>query len=232
MWPHSFVVGVGGISVCIGTDDPDLVASLAPWCIDEATDLAEPVDLYDYGIELHPAQPDARGVPRVMPNLRHGSDRLATVPDEGPLVDGLLRILGGLEAERVDGEFALSGVPLVCDDGVHLLTVEEMKHGSYRRFAADGAMPLLVDRVWVDPDALTVRVAAPLGSGRPAEVLPLRAWNIAPYGVGPDAPTAELVAAAASRVAVVPDTDPREPSAMLLGLARLVQHLRPGRGAV
>ncbi len=174
MWLHSFVIGIGDLAVCVGTDDDDLAAALAPWVVDA------PATLVDFGAELHPRE-TPRGIARTLPNLRRGSNWIASAPAADPVRDGLLRILGALAEQPVPGEFRLAAVPVLRDGAVDLLTVDEVAHGSYRRLSRGGATPLLVDRVSIDPEALTVRIAAPLGSGQP------RSWPHCGAGASPTA---------------------------------------------
>jgi hypothetical protein len=218
VWLHSFVIGIGGLAVCVGTDDDGLAAALSPWVIDA------PATLVDFGAQLHPP-PAARGSARVHPNLRHGSDWIASAPDPAVVREGFLRILGALAGEPAPGEFRLAAVPSVRDGAVDLLTVPEVSHGSYRRLSRGGSKLLLVDRVDVDPAALTVRIAAPLGSSDPPLVWPLRSWHTVPLGPSPDAPLTLVVASAAPRLVA----DAATGAAALDGLLRLVQQLRPER---
>lgn len=216
MWLHSFVIGIGDLAVCVGTDDDAIVDALAPWVIDE------PATLVDFGVQLHP-RPTARGVARTHPNLRHGSDWIASAPDPQVVSDGLMRILGALAAEPAEGEFRLAAVPSLRNGAVDLLTVHEVAHGSYRQLSRGGAKVVVVDRVDIDPERLTVRIAAPLGSGEQPTVLPLRSWRIGPNAPEPGAPPSAVVAAMARRVLPNAGTGPTT----LGGLVRLVERLAP-----
>ena len=215
MWPHSLVLELGGEEVCVGSDDEHLLGRLAPWAVDR------PGGLVDYGVELHPIPAPPR-MPRVLPNLRHGSSYLAAAPDEAVLVDGLLRILGACANGPAPGEFMFGAVPVVNGDGVELMTTREVSNGSYRQLARRGRQPLLVDRVAIDPVACTARIAGPLGAADAELVLPIRALRA--DGEAPAGPEslAHLAARLAPRLLA---TAPDDASADLESLVTLVQRV-------
>lgn len=245
MWPHSLVLGLGRTAVCVGTDDHDLAAHLAPWAI------TEPAELVDLAAELHPTSPvDGRSA-RPMANLRRGSDWLAATPDPGPVRDGLLRILATIAADGIAADtiaadddmrgasrrMMLAGVPSIRDGAVDLLALAQVATGSYRRLAAAADRLPLVDRVVVDVDALTVHVAAPLGrpgDNTAGEAWPLRSWRVDPPLLPPngddsgdDGRVAHKVAALAPLLDVVGVPGRGGPHGALSALACLLERLPP-----
>ncbi len=217
MWPHSFVLALDGDEVCVGTDDADLVRRFAPWAVDR------PDGLVDYGIELHPVPAGPR-MPRVLPNLRHGSDYLVAAPDPEVLADGLARILAASARPVAEHEVLLGAVPVVHGDAVELMTPMEVSRGSYRQLARRGRRPVLVDRVAIDPIAGTARIPAPLDSDEADMVLPIRSLRV--DGEAPDGSpsTATHVARLAPRLL---STGVDETAADLVALATLLHRLPP-----
>jgi hypothetical protein len=229
--------------VCVGTDDHDLAAYLAPWAI------IEPAELVDLAAELHPRSPADGNGARMMANLRRGSDWVAATPDPGPVGDGLLRILAAIAADDIAADdmrgagrrVMLAGVPSIRDGAVDLLPPAQLATGSYRRLAAAADRLSLVDRVVVDVDSLTVQVATPLGrpgDSTAAEVWPLRSWRVdlpmTPLDTGDErgdgGHVAQTVAALAPLLDVVgvPGHDGhRGPHGALSALARLIERMPP-----
>jgi len=217
VWPHSFVLALGGDEVCVGSDDAQLVQRFAPWTVDR------PGGLVDFGVELHPI-PAAPRAPRALPNLRHGSSYLAAAPDPAVLVDGLARILGACARPPAAGEFMLRAVPVVTADGVELMTPDEVSGGSYRQLSRRGRRPLLVDRVAIDALAGTARIAAPLATDEPDLVLPITRLHIDGEPPAADASAAAHVARLAPRL---PATGLADTRADLEALAMLLQRVAP-----
>ena len=197
MWPHSLVIGVGEVAVCVGTDDAGLAAHLQPWAVDE------PAGLVDYALTLHPPE-RPRGEPRELPSLRHGTDVLARTQDTDLLRDGLLRTLAAL-APSPAGTVRLSGVPLLRDGAVHLAPPELAAVLPSRWLAQHGFTPVWVQSVAVNPATLQVHIAAPLGSDDQPLVAPLHDWWITVHDPTVELTFAQWLTHAAPRLGPVAD---------------------------
>ncbi|MDO8362943.1 MAG: hypothetical protein Q7V88_08595 [Actinomycetota bacterium] len=201
MWPHTFTIAVDDTLIAVGTDDDELMEVLEPWVTDGDTDNdtdngsnngsnngslttstdtrfgpSTPAPQIDFGLELHPARPEARGARRELPTFRHGTRVVGRAADIAALRDGLLRTLGSLTSPTLPGCIRISGVPLLRDGGVELAQPEAVDRVSHRWLLHRGLTPLYVPSVLIDPHDLTVRIEAPLGAGEAPVMAPLRRW--------------------------------------------------------
>lgn len=215
MWPHSLVIGVGEVAVCVGTDDADVAAHLQPWAVDE------PAGLVDYALTLHPPE-RLRGEPRELPSLRHGTDVLARTQDPDLLRDGLLRTLAAL-ASTPAGTVRVTGVPLLRDGVVHLAPPELAAVLPSRWLAQHGYTPVWVQSVAVNPTTLQVHIAAPLGSDQEPLVASLHEWWITVHDPTVELTFAQWLTHAAPRLGAVVDA-PTD-TAALEGLMALLRRL-------
>ena len=167
-------LAIGDIVVVIGTDDDQLAATLAPWLTTVPLDFD--LSLVDFSAELHPPRPENRSVPRSIPVVHHGTVVLARSTDLDEVRASLLRVLGALAAVVPDGHVRLTGTPLLRDGAVELAAPNMAADGS-RALRRRGYQPLYSGSVIIDPAALTVSIAPPLGSREPQTVAPLHSWS-------------------------------------------------------
>ena len=234
MWPHQFTIALGDVAVGIGTDDDQLATTLAPARI-EPGELLDP-ERVDFGMEWHPARP-ARGVPRSLPTNQHGSSVIGRATDLAALRDGLLRTLADAAAPTPPGCVRLTGLPLLRDGAVELVSPDDIGQLSHRRLVARGYSPTYVPSVLIAPGTLTVHIAAPWGTDAPPTVAPLRTWWAQlPAGEAGHALTlGQTVAHVAHRIAqpmIEPPTVPTGADAELAALVHLVQQLPPTLGSM
>lgn len=197
MWLHLMSLAIGDVIVVVATDDDALAATLAPWQATVPSDF----DLLqiDFSAELHPPPPAHRSLPRSIPVVHHGTVVLARSTDLDELRDALLRSLGSIAMEVPAGCLRLSGVPLLRDGGIELAALQTGADGS-RALRRRGFDPLYSGSVVIDPRALTVQIAAPLGSSVPPVLAPLgRWWSDLPDAI-PPWPFGQRVAMTVSRV--------------------------------
>ena len=174
MWPHQFTIALGDTAVGIGTDDDQLAAALALWQI-SPDELLDPLRI-DFGVEWHPSGPTGRGVPRPVPTNQHGSTVVGRATDIGALRDGLLRTLGAVVAPVPAGHVRLTGLPLLRDGAIELVSPGVISRLSHRGLLARGFTPIYVPGVVIDPIAMRATIAAPWGTDAAAIVAPLRRW--------------------------------------------------------
>jgi len=158
VWPLSFVLGVGETAVTIGTDSPSILEQLAPWRIDE------PAALVDFGLELTPAQPEERSAPRLLPNLRHGSDRIAQCDRPEVLSESLRRILGGFAAPPTTTQLRVRGATLVRKGIAYLVPLSNLSSLSYRWLQRHGFDAFYVPSARLDAATVELVIDAELGS--------------------------------------------------------------------
>jgi hypothetical protein len=113
VWPHSITVGIEGQAIAVGTDDPEAIAGLGPWRVEDVGGTV------DYHLELHPEE-SGRGTPKRLPGLYHGSCTLLRTRDADRLRAALLRVLASHARPAHDGQFRVALMPLVRQ-GVALL---------------------------------------------------------------------------------------------------------------
>jgi hypothetical protein len=167
VWPHSFVIGVNGVAVTIGTDDHAVVDHLQQWCIDE------PSQLVDFGLELHPVQPSERSAPRNLPNLKVGSDVLARTDDVELLRDALLRVVAAATNDVPAGMLRVSGAVLERDGRGYLVPEGNLRTVSMRVLQRRGVRVWPAQSILVDAARLEVVLDPPLGSNAAPRRLPL-----------------------------------------------------------
>ena len=215
-------LSIGENLVVVATDDDQLAATLAPWLTTAHADFNE--SLVDFSAELHPARPEQRSVPRSIPVVHHGTAALARSNDVDELRAALLRVLGSLAAAVPEGHVRVSGVPLVRDGAIELATPNAAADGS-RALRRRGYEPLYSGSVIVDPAALVVSIAAPLGSSGQPITAPLDSW-------WSDLPDAQPAWSFAQRVAMTLPrthslTTEQIMSAQLAALVALMERLPP-----
>lgn len=167
MWPHSIVVGVNRAAVTVGTDDAELVAFLEPWRVDE------PRTLVDFGLLLHPEQPEERSAPRVLPSLKFGSDVIARFDDRARLRDGLLRMITAAVSPPADGLLRMSGAVLERSGVAYIVPEGNLRTISLRWLGRFGLVPWPSQTVLVDAASLEVQWDVALGSTGPGRRLPI-----------------------------------------------------------
>lgn len=158
MWPHSIAVGVGHTAVVVGTDDALLIAELDPWRVE--VDRA----VVDLVLESTPEQPEQRSAPRVLPNLRHGSTRIAASSNVAMLRNALLRMLGAYADVHAEGYLRLPGMLLVREGRGTLVPLESARLVGPRQFERMGFEPQYSQSVLIDVAAGDAIVDAPLGA--------------------------------------------------------------------
>ena len=169
MWPHSITVGLGRTAVAVGSDDSSIIEGLEPWRIDVERDVV------DLAIEISPAQPSDRSAPRTLPNLRHGSDRIATSTDVSMLRDALMRVLAAHETRHATGFLRLPGMVLVRNGVGTLVPLSSARLVGQRQLERMGYEPVTAQSVLVDAGTCEAVIDAPLGSGAPVRRIPLAA---------------------------------------------------------
>lgn len=213
------MVGVGDTAISVGTDDPDVIAMLEPWRIDETAELV------DYAVRLNRVDATARTGPRDFPYLRHGSRDIARSRDPQVLIDALMRILGSYERPAQPGQVRLALMPLVRN-GVALLAPESHVGTIPERWmkARDITRYLSISSL-VDLPSLTVLVEPRLGSDDEPIAIPLAAWWFASYD-----PEREFTPGGAVALAMGIAEGKHEGNALelLTGLVGLVSQLPPG----
>lgn len=197
MWPHSSRLTLGGLSVCVATDDPAVAALWAPWA--DRDDPHDPDALVDLGLERAVGR---TGAPvRPLASLRHGSRSLGRTQDVSVLDDAFWRTLGGHldppAAVEIDAALVLgpAGGVLVERDVVDVLPVHALADAGWRTWPVHH-----VGLEVASTGTLVARLAAPLVGGGAALESPLVDWWVAD---APErsAPLAEQVAARARGVA-------------------------------
>jgi hypothetical protein len=157
VWPHHIVVGINGLAVSIGSDDPDTIDRLEPWRVDVDT------ELIDYGLQLHPAPGQDRG-PRRLPRLMHGSCDLIRLHDENELITALLRILASFSEEPHPNVLRVSLMTLVHEGRALLIPIDHGGRISRRWFARKEIQPLYGLSSLIDVEQFTVSVDAPISA--------------------------------------------------------------------
>ena len=170
MWPHSLVIGVHGSAVTIGTDDPALAGFLERWRIDEETNIV------DFGLETASAQPTARSAPRILANLKHGSEPIARAEDATLLRDALLRMITAATAPVPDGLLRVNGTVLESAGLGHLVPEPNLRTVSHRALGRRGITAHVGQTVLVDVATLEVVLDTPLGTDAPGRRLALASW--------------------------------------------------------
>lgn len=175
MWPHSITVGLNGRAISIGTDGPEVIASLDRWRID---DVGEPVD---YCLELHPETPGP-GKPRPLPGLYHGSTALVRTTDTARLTTAFLRVLGAYARPAGDGQVRLGLTPVVRNGVALLVPPTTVATVPDRWLTAQGIEALYTISSLVDAHRGNVLVDPPLGSDEEPTARAFGGWWLPPSG--------------------------------------------------
>lgn len=167
MWPHSIAVGVGRTAIVVGSDDAHLIAELEPWRVDVDRNLV------DFALETDPPQPESRSAPRLLANLRHGSDRLVHSTDVAMLRESLFRMLSAYEHETKPGTLRLNGMLLEREGGAIVVPLDNARLVPVRQLQRLGFTPCYSQSVLIDVATQEVLVDARLGDAQPARRLKL-----------------------------------------------------------
>jgi len=167
VWPHSLVVGINGVAVCVGTDDPAVAEYLAAWRIDE------PAELVDFGLRLHPAQPSERSAPRNLPSVHVGSDVLGRSEDTESLRNALLRLIAAVTEPIPQELLRIRGAVLERDSQAWIAPEGNLRTVSLRRLKRSGFGVWFAQTVLIDAEAMQVVIDRPLGSSETMRRLPL-----------------------------------------------------------
>ena len=151
MWPHSLVIGVGGVAISVASDDPTVIGRLRPWQIDADRDVV------DYALELDPARPEGR---------------------RGVLTTAFMRILATFSPGAGADHFRIGLMPIVHDGRVILIPPDHGGKISHRWYKSESIRPIYSMSSLVHVANLTVDLDAPLDSSdsASAESLPLLEW--------------------------------------------------------
>jgi hypothetical protein len=169
VWPHSITIGLGGKAISIGTDTPEVIATLEPWRIH---DVDEPVD---YCLELTPAAP-ARGKPRPFPGLYHGSTALLRSRDTSRLTSAFLRVLNSHAHPAGDGQVRIGLMPVVRDGVAFLVPPASVATVPDRWLVSGGLEALYTVSSLVDAGKAQVLVDPPLGDDDQPMTLSFGGW--------------------------------------------------------
>lgn len=180
MWPHSITIGLGGTAVVVASDDSSIVEELGPWSVDVERSVV------DLALETTPAQPAERSAPRTLPNLRHGSDRIATSPDVAMLRAALMRMLAAHGSRHATGFLRLPGMVLVREGRATVVPLGGARFVAHRQFRRLGFDPVYAQSVLIDVAAVEAVIDAPLGSTESPRRLPLETLFL--FHREPDAP--------------------------------------------
>lgn len=167
MWLHSITVGLGGTAVSVGSDDGSLIDELEPWRVD--VDRA----VVDLGFEAFPKQPTERSAPRVLPNIRHGSERVVKSADPEVLRRVLRRMLAAHENAPSSGALRISGMALERKGRAVVVPLGNASLVAQREFERFGFDPIWAQSVLIDIAACEVLIDPPLGSAEDSRRLPL-----------------------------------------------------------
>jgi hypothetical protein len=136
VWPHSIVIGIQGLAVCVGSDSAAVIDQLEPWRIDVDSDIA------DYGLELAPQRSANNAGLRRLPRLAHGTCDVIRLRDTATLIQALMRVLGSFNQLPSDRLLRIGLVPVVSADRAVLLPIEYVGRMPIRWFTANGFEPL------------------------------------------------------------------------------------------
>jgi hypothetical protein len=172
VWPHSLVIGVGGVAISVASDDPTVIGRLRPWQIDADRDVV------DYALELDPARPEGRRGVRPLARLLHGSCDLVRLRDTQELTTAFMRILATFSPGAGADHFRIGLMPIVHDGRVILIPPDHGGKISHRWYKSESIRPIYSMSSLVHVANLTVDLDAPLDSSdsASAESLPLLEW--------------------------------------------------------
>ena len=158
MWPHHILVGVGGHSISVGSDDPSVIEDLEPWRIGEARDVV------DFGLWLHVEyEPESSG-PKQLHALRHGSADLTRSRDSASLKTALWQVLGSFEETERPEELQIRLTPVVNGSSAVLIHPMRLEMVSERQLERSGLKAMHTFWAKADPRTGEVIVSPPLGS--------------------------------------------------------------------
>jgi hypothetical protein len=217
VWPHSITVGVGGTAISIGTDSPDLVATLAPWRIDN---VGEPTD---YCLELAPEAPGA-GRPRALPGLYHGSTALLRSRDTARVTATLLRVLASHDRPAGEHQVRVTLMPVVRDNVAILVPRATVAAVPDRWLQAQSIEAVHTVSSLVDAESGTVSIDPPLGAGEPPQAVSFGGWWLPPHFFEGDLSPGFAVAEVMTLVTGIND---RNALSALRAVARLVERANP-----
>jgi hypothetical protein len=217
VWPHSITIGVGGKAIAIGTDSPEVMATLEPWRIDQ---VGEPTD---YCLELSPAAPGA-GRPRPLPGLYHGSTALLRSRDTDRLTTTLLRVLSSHARAPGDHQVRVALMPVLRDGVAMLLPRASVGAVPDRWLLAQGIDAIYTVSSLVDAENAQVLIDPPLGTAEEPGAFGFGGWWLPPrYWEGELSPGF----AVAEVMTLVTDVSAVNAASTLRAVARLVERAHP-----
>jgi hypothetical protein len=217
VWPHSITVGLDGKAISVGTDAPEVIASLAPWRI---PDVGEP---FDYCLELDPAPPGG-GKPRPFPGLYHGSTALLRSRDTVRVTTALMRVLASHARPAGDGQVRIALMPVVRDGVALLAPPASIGAVPDRWLAAQGITAVYTVSSLLDARRVQVLVDPPLGSDEEPVAPVFGGWWLPPqYWEGELSPGF----AVAEVMALVTDVTAANAASVLQTVAALVERAHP-----
>jgi len=217
VWPHLITIGVGDMAIAIGTDSPDVMATLEPWRIDY---VGEPTD---YCLELSPESPGP-GRPRPLPGLYHGSTALLRSRDTTRLTTTLLRVLSSHARPAGDHQVRVALMPVIRGGVAMLLPRASIGAVPDRWLLAQGIEAIYTVSSLVDTDGAQVLIDPPLGSEEEPGAFEFGGWWLPPRhsdgALSPGFAVAEVMALAT-------DVSALNAASTLRAVARLVERAHP-----
>jgi hypothetical protein len=217
VWPHSITLGVGGKAISVGTDAPELIATLESWRID---DVGEPMD---YCLELRPATP-GRGKPRPVPGLYHGSTALLRSRNTARLTAAFWRVLASHARPAGDGQVRIGLMPVVRDGVALLAPPASIGAIPDRWMVAHGIEAVHTVSSLVDAGRSLVLIDPPLGSDEELAAATFGGWWLPPShwdgALSPGFAVAEVMA-------LVIDVTAANAASVLRAVATLVEGAHP-----
>jgi len=217
VWPHLITIGVGGRAIAIGTDSPEVMATLEPWRIDH---VGEPTD---YCLELSPAAPGA-GQPRPLPGLYHGSTALARSRDTARLTTTLLRVLSSHARPAGDHQVRLALMPVVRGGVAILLPRASIGAVPDRWLLAQGIEAVYTVSSLVDTESALVLIDPPLGRDEEPRAVEFGGWWLPPRYRDSELSPGFAVA---EGMTLVTDVTALNAASTLRAVARLVERAQP-----
>jgi hypothetical protein len=217
VWPHSVTVGLDGKAISIGTDAPEVIATLAPWRIH---DVGEPTD---YCLELHPAAPRG-GRPRPLPGLYHGATPLLRSRDTARLTTAFLRVLASHARLAGESQVRIGLMPAVRDGVALLAPPASIGVVPDRWLTAQGITAFHTVSSLLDAGGGVVLVDAPLGRDDEQETPRFGGWWLPPSyrdsELSPGFAVAEVMT-------LVTDVTATNATSVLRSVAALVERVHP-----
>lgn len=217
MWPHLITIGVGGRAIAIGTDSPEVIATLEPWRIDQ---VGEPTD---YCLELSPAASSA-GQPRPLPGLYHGSTALLRSRDTTRLTTTLLRVLSSHARPAGDHQVRVALLPVIRGGVAMLLPRASIGAVPDRWLLAQGIEAIYTVSSLVDTESAQVLIDPPLGSDQEPGAFEFGGWWLPPRHSDGELSPGFAVAEA---MTLVTDVSALNAASTLRAVARLVERAHP-----